>query len=90
MSLFKKLFGISPAVVEPDPVIEFEGYLITATPMEEGGQFRLCGEISRVIDEETKTHRLIRADMFPSRDSAVEATYRKAKQVIGEQGERIF
>ena len=89
MSFLKKLFGISSAPVEL-PSIEYEGYLIQSTPISEGGQFRLCANISREIDGEMKTHRMIRADMFPDSNSATEAAYRKAKQMIGEQGDRIF
>ena len=33
---------------------------------------------------------MIRADIFTSADEAAEASIRKAKQMIGEQGERIF
>ncbi|MCP4070175.1 MAG: hypothetical protein GY742_00365 [Hyphomicrobiales bacterium] len=90
MSFLKKLFGVSPAAEEPTVVIEHEGYQITATPVSDGGQYRLCAEISREIDGEIKTHRMIRADIFPNRDDAIECSYRKAKQMIGEQGERIF
>ena len=90
MSFFKKLFGMKPAAEEPVSSIEHEGYLITATPMSDGGQFRLCAVISREIDGETLTHRMIRADIFPNRDDAIETSYRKAKQMIDEQGDRIF
>ena len=90
MSFFKKLFGMTPAADEPVSSIEHEGYQIAAMPISEGGQFRLCAEISREIDGEMQTHRMIRADMFPSRDDAIETSYRKAKQMIKEQGERIF
>ena len=33
---------------------------------------------------------MIRADMFGSRDEASEAAIRKARQMIKEQGERLF
>ena len=46
--------------------------------------------ITREIDGEIKSHRFIRADRFPSLDDATETTIRKAKQVIDEQGDRIF
>ena len=90
MSFFKKLFGKTPAAEEPVSSIEHEGYQIAAMPIAEGGQFRLCAVISREIDGETQSHRMIRADVFPSRDDAIESSYRKAKQMIQEQGDRIF
>ncbi|GAG91830.1 unnamed protein product [marine sediment metagenome] len=80
----------TPAEPEPEASIEHEGYVITSMPMAEGGQFRLCAEITREIDGEMKTHRMIRADIFPNRDEAIEASYRKAKQMIKEQGDRFF
>lgn len=93
MSLFKKLFGGGgggPA--EPQALAEatHEGCHIVAAPMPEGDQYRLAGTIEKEIGGEVKTHRLIRADMFPSADVAAEATIRKAKRVIDEQGDRLF
>lgn len=94
MSFFKKLFGIQPgasgAWEEPDEVINHEGYAIVTTPINEGGQFRLAGTISKEVDGEVKTHKLIRADLFTSQDECNEACIRKARQVIAEQGERMF
>ena len=68
----------------------FDGFTVTAMPMAEGSQFRLSAEISKEIDGATKTHRLIRADLFMSSDEANAAAFRKAQQVIKEQGERLF
>ncbi len=92
MSFLKKLFGISsePAAPAKSASVEHEGYQITAMPMSDGGQYRICAEISREIDGEVKTHRMIRADTFPDAESAADASYRKAKQMIKEQGDRIF
>ena len=90
MSFFKKLFGgggVKTAKAEP---VEHNGYLIVAAPMNEGGQFRVCGKITKDIDGEQKEHTLIRADTLPSLEAATEMTVRKAKQVIDEQGDRIF
>ena len=50
----------------------------------------LNGYLRKEIDGEIKTHRLIRADLFPTEDQAVEAARSKAKQLIKEQGERMF
>ncbi|MFD0916335.1 HlyU family transcriptional regulator [Pseudahrensia aquimaris] len=96
MSFLKKLFGGSKSSgatgswAEPDAQEEHEGYTIAAAPVSEGGQFRLAGTISKEIDGEVKTHQLIRADMFPNKEEAVAFTFRKAKQVIKEQGDRLF
>ena len=93
MSFLRKLFGLQggsgEGSVAGEP-IEHEGFTIRPAPIAEGGQFRLCAIISRDVKGEPKEHRMIRADMFGSRDEASEAAIRKAKQVIKEQGERLF
>lgn len=92
MSFFKKLFGggrsgdTSPA----GPTLEYEGFLIRATPFPEGGQFQLCGVIEKEIGGELKQHRFIRADKFPSAEDAGQFTLSKGRQIIDEQGERVF
>ncbi|MEC9343676.1 MAG: HlyU family transcriptional regulator [Pseudomonadota bacterium] len=91
MSFLKKLFGGKSGASGPsaEPV-EHEGYFILPAPVAEGGQYRVCATISKEIDGEMKEHRLIRADLLPSAEEAVETTLRKAKQIIREQGDRIF
>lgn len=95
MSFWKKLFGGGGAeggraeAPAGEPV-EHNGFTIVATPFSEGGQFQTCGVISREIDGEMREHRFIRADRFASRDDAIETTLRKARQIIDEQGDRLF
>jgi hypothetical protein len=93
MSFWRRLFGGAGSATEPTAAAEpvhYKGYVVTATPFQEGGQYQTCGVITREVDGEIKSHRFIRADRFPSLDDAVETTIRKAKQVIDEQGDRIF
>jgi hypothetical protein len=91
MSLLRKLFGLSEGSSGPEPEsVEHEGYHIRPAPISEGSQYRLCAVISRQIDGVTREHRLVRADMFASREEASEAAIRKAKLVIKEQGDRMF
>ena len=92
MSFFKRLFGGGNSTEASKPAAEAEhkGFQIIATPQSEGGQYRLHGVISKSVDGETKSHTLIRADLFPDADQCAEVTIRKARQVIDEQGERIF
>ena len=92
MSFWKKLLGGGgEAKAEPasEPV-EHKGFLIRPAPFVEDGQHQTCGIISKEIDGEIKEHRFISADRFASRDAAIEVTLRKARQLIDEQGERIF
>ncbi|MEM1266491.1 MAG: HlyU family transcriptional regulator [Pseudomonadota bacterium] len=88
MSLLSRLFGGSkPETPEPEA---YNGFLIFAEPMADGGKFRLAARIEKEIDGETKTHTLIRADMFESRESACTAAISKARQVIDESGDTLF
>lgn len=93
MSFWKKLFGGGgggageEAAGEP---VEHKGFLIRPTPFTEGGQYQTCGIITKEIGGEVKEHRFIRADRFASKDDAIDVTLRKARQIIDEQGERIF
>ncbi len=93
MSFLKKLFGLTGSAASSTSTaqsVEHEGYVISPTPQNDGGQFRVCGVISKTIDGERKEHTLIRADLFPSQDECIDATLRKARQVIKEQGDRLF
>ena len=92
MSFLKKLFGGGGGSADAPAAetVDHEGYTIAPTPMPDGGQFRVCGTISKEIDGEVKSHTLIRADLFSTADESAEATIRKAKQVIKEQGDRLF
>lgn len=94
MSFLKKLFGGTAATEPAPPRVAaeetYEGFAIAATPMAEGGQYRLAATISKEIGGEMKTHRLIRADLFASAEEAARFSLIKARQVIDEQGERLF
>lgn len=92
MSFWKKLFGGSgtePAAT-PAEAIEYKGFTIRPQPFSEGGQYQACAIVTKEIGGELKEHRLIRADRFPSLDDATETSVRKARQVIDEQGDRLF
>ncbi len=95
MSFLKRIFGGGTAATEPSaPRVAaeetYEGFAIAATPMAEGGQYRLAATITKEIGGETKTHRLIRADLFASEEEAARFALIKARQVVDEQGERLF
>ena len=92
MSFWKKLFGSGGAAKEEPAAepVEHKGFIIHPMPFIEDGQYQTCGLITKIIDDETREHRFVRADRFASRDDAVDVTLRKARQLIDEQGERIF
>jgi hypothetical protein len=94
MSFFKKLFGSgsasSGADAAPAASAEHGGFMIKATPYQDGGQWQMCGVIEKDIGGELKSHRFIRADRFPDREQAAEFTMAKARQIIDQMGERVF
>lgn len=65
-------------------------YAVYATPMKEGGQWRLAGRIENDAPEGLMVRTFIRADLFSSEDDAVETTFRKAKQIIDQHGVGLF
>lgn len=88
MSLFRKLFG-GGREREAQTAVH-EGFRVTVTPIREGDHYRVCAVIEKEVEGETLRHELIRADTVQGVEAAQEASLRKAKQVIDEQGERIF
>jgi hypothetical protein len=65
-------------------------YAVYATPVKEGGQWRLSGRIEHDAPEGLMVRRFIRADLFSSQDDAIETTFRKAKQIIDQHGVGLF
>lgn len=95
MSFFKKLFGGGGSEApEAEPKVageaEHRGFLIRATPFKQDGQYQTCGVISKEVAGEVKEHRFIRADRFAGLDDAVQLTLSKGRQIVDEQGEKIF
>ena len=93
MSFLKRLFGggdDANAPAAPMKQVEHEGFVIRATPYKEGAEFQTCGVVSKEIDGETKEHRFVRAERFPTLEGAAEHSITKGKQIVDQQGERIF
>jgi hypothetical protein len=90
MSLFSKLFGGSGGSEPKIPPETYEGFTITPTPIKESSGYRISARIEKKIDGEVKSHTIIRADTIEDPKVATEASLRKAKQVIDEQGARLF
>ena len=88
MSFLKKLFGGGKAEVPPEvaKTIDYQGYLVRATPFKENDRYQVCGVISREIDGVLKEEKFIRADASPLFDDAVEMTFFKARQIIDLRG----
>jgi hypothetical protein len=95
MSFWKKLFGggsggTSSEPARPMQTVEHKGYVIEARPYSEGGQFQVAGVIFKGEGEARKEHKFIRADRFPTMDEAADFAVIKGRQIIDQQGDRIF
>jgi len=90
MSFLKKLFGGGSSDADAPVSETYEGFTITPTPQREGTHFRICARIEKEVAGEMRSHTLIRADTIGDLEGASEASVAKAKQIIDEQGDRIF
>lgn len=88
MSFLKRLFGggASPETAAPAKEVDHNGFVIRATPYQENGQWQTSG----MIVKDDREHRFIRADRFPSQDMAADHAIVKGRQIIDQQGERLF
>lgn len=69
---------------------DYKGFRITPGPIREGGQYRVAARIEKVVDGVPRRHDLIRADLLASAEEAQRFSLAKARQVIDEQGDRLF
>jgi hypothetical protein len=70
---------------------EYKGFRVAATPINEGGQFRVSGIIEQdQEDAEPKRHQFVRADLIPIQDEAVNISLMKAKMMVDQLGARVF
>src|SRR5262245_43679339 len=88
---FRSLFGggTAGAAQEADAT-EYNGYTIQPAPRREAQGWLTVGTIAKRFPEGVKEHHFIRADTSSSWDDAVNLTVRKAKQIVDEQGDRMF
>ena len=96
MSFWKSLFGRGasdargPVAAAPAATLEHKGYLISAMPYAEGGQYQVAGTITRTVDGVVREHRFVRADRFASQQDATEIALMKGRQLVDQQGDRMF
>ena len=90
MSFWKSLFGGSSGGEKASEPVEYNGFTIRAAPYKDQGQYQTAGIIEKDVGGVRKEHKFIRADRHASYDDAVEFSLAKARQIIDQQGERIF
>ena len=88
-ALLARLFGGGSQAVAEE-WIEYNGYRIKPAPYRANSQYQTAGSIEKDTPEGVKEHKFIRADTYASRDDAVAFTISKAKQIIDQQGDRMF
>jgi hypothetical protein len=93
MSFWKSLFGGGGAAeseAKAGAPVEYNGFTIRAAPYKAEGQYQTAGIITKEVGGVAKEHKFIRADRHASYDDAVEFSLAKARQIVDQQGERMF
>jgi hypothetical protein len=93
MSFWKSLFGGGGSESQdgkPSAPVEYNGFTIRAAPYKAEGQYQTAGIVEKEVNGVRKEHKFIRADRHASYDDAVEFSLAKAKQIVDQQGERMF
>ena len=98
MSFLKNLFGLGKSENGGDAKgsaaavasAEHKGFLIEARPYAADNQFQCAGLIWKEIEGTRREHRFVRADRFSTRDEAASFSLTKARQIIDQQGDRLF
>jgi hypothetical protein len=96
MSFFSKLFGggsskeTTPAGDKALDQESYKGFLIKAIEMRAGSEYQLAGMIEKEIGGELKTYKFVRADRMSSKDDLISMALGKGRQIIDEQGDKIF
>jgi len=93
-ALWRRLAGRSGSTESGEPsageATEYKGFRIRPTPFAAKSGFQTSGVIEKDFDEGLKTSSFIRADTHPTRDDAAAFAVAKGKQIIDEQGDRLF
>jgi hypothetical protein len=79
-----------PGAEAPFDPVEYNGFRIRPDPFVDEGQYQTAGVIEKDTDTGLKEHRFVRAEKHARRDDAAQFAVAKAKQIINEQGDRIF
>lgn len=81
--------AVAAAPQRGDPVT-YEGLVLYAAPTQEGNQWRLSGVIVKQGDDGDLERTFTRADTFAIREETESFAIRKGKQIIDEQGSKLF
>ena len=78
-----------------EDAVEYQGFLIRPVPRKQGSQWLTSGVIIKPggemqDDEPAQEHPFVRAETHASKDQANDFAIVKGKQIIDEQGDRLF
>lgn len=90
MGILKRLFGGGGGEAEPREAVEYNGYRIRPAPYAAEGQFQTAGVIEKDFPDGAKEHHFVRAERHASADEAASFSVTKGRQIIDEQGDRVF
>jgi hypothetical protein len=95
MSFLSKLFGGGGSQdggkdAKAAAAEDYKGFTIKATPMVVEREFQLAGVIEKEMGGELKSYKFVRADRLSSRDEAASRAIDKGRQLVDEQGDRLF
>ncbi|WP_108483461.1 HlyU family transcriptional regulator [Oceaniglobus ichthyenteri] len=90
MSLWSRLFGGGGGAPAAPQGETHAGFTIYPEPVNDGGRWRIGARIEKQIDGTLQSHKMIRADTLDSAEAATEASLKKAKMFVDQQGDDIF
>ncbi|MET0530309.1 MAG: HlyU family transcriptional regulator [Microvirga sp.] len=91
--LWARLGGTVDNASSSEPLaeaVEYKGFRIRPAPYPAKGQFQTAGVIEKDFEAGMKEHRFVRAETHASKDDAATFAIAKGKQIIDEQGDRVF
>lgn len=93
--MFRRLMGAGETTEDgggEGEAVAYKDYTIHPAPRREGGQWLTAGVIRKAGDGNggIQEHRFVRAETHATRDGAEEFAVLKGKQIIDQQGDRLF
>lgn len=85
-----RLSSVGPAQEPAGEPIVYKGFRIRAAPYPSKGQYQTAGVIERDVEGSVREHRFVRAETHPNQADAAAFAIVKGKQIIDEQGDRLF
>jgi hypothetical protein len=92
-AIWRRLVGGGGGAASDEPrleAVEYKGYRIRPAPYAAASGFQTAGVVEKDFPDGVKEHKFIRAETHPSRDEAAAFAIAKGKQIVDQNGDRIF